>query len=926
MTAVRIVALFLLFGTAWILVSDRAIGLFTQDVALLSTIQSFKGLLFVGLSALLIYVLVRQAERTRATLEAQAVQQRDHLADILNVTPAVVYALHPAAEPADGLVVDFVGQNVGTLTGYPVAQWLAEPDLWSRCLHPEDRACVELAQETLMRTGTLRHEYRFLHADGRYRWINDSVRTVKDGAGQLTRLTGAWLDVTDRRQADEHARLIEQVFASSQEGIFITDAQTRILSINRAFTAITGYTAAEALGQTPTLLRSGRQDRAFYTAMWQQLRTEGHWAGEIWNRRKCGEVYPEWLTINAIRNDQGDVRQYLGIFTETSSRKAAEERILHLANFDVLTDLPNRALLADRARGALLAADRKRAAVTVMHLNIDHFGRINESIGHEAGDEVLRTVAQRLTRTLRPDDTVCRLGGDDFILLLPDTSAHDGAQLGPRLMAAVAEPLPVGGQVLRLTASIGVAEYPDNGIDLARLTQAAELAVHQAKREGRNTVRFFSAHLQAQVQDRMALARDLRWALERDQFVLHYQPKFDARTQRMTGVEALIRWQHPTRGLVSPALFIPIAEESGLIREIGTWVIRQALAQTAAWRAAGLAVVPVAVNLSVVQFRDHGLRDSLLALLQDSGLPASMLELELTESVAMEDSTFTIATIAGLKHLGVTLSIDDFGTGYSSLSYLKRFEVDKLKIDQSFVRGLNYDPQDEAIVTAVISLARSLGLRTVAEGVETVEQHEFLRRSGCDEVQGYLFSRPVPAEALALLLGEPAAAPHPPSTQQLAVLDEAAPVGDPVVELHRVEVGLVGQPVDTRRAGLRRGGVDMFDQRPADALAAVVGCGVQVLQVAVVAGGPAAAVEDVVDDPDQLPIDLGDRAVHRLVRRVEALPGRGGDLVREVGAVEGLVTLPERQPLGEVIGAGGSDQHGRLSFGGGLSTGSSPER
>jgi diguanylate cyclase (GGDEF)-like protein/PAS domain S-box-containing protein len=751
MNAVRIVVSFLVFGTAWILVSDRAIGLFTQDVEMLSTIQSFKGLLFVGLSGLLIYGLVHRAARAQAALEAEAVRQRDHLADILNVNPAVLYSLRPAP-PSGVLTIDFVGHNVEKVTGYPVALWLSKPDLWSCCLHPEDQERVHQAQRTLMATGSVRHEYRFLHADGQYRWINDSVVVVRDAAGAITNLTGAWLDVTDRRQAEERARLIEQVFESSQEGIFITDERSRILSINRAFTRITGYGLDEALGKTPALLKSGRQDGAFYAAMWAQIHAEGHWDGEIWNRRKSGEVYPEWLTINAIRDDQGQIRQYLGIFTETSSRKAAEERILRLANYDALTDLPNRTLLADRARVALSTAGRQRTPLTVMHLNVDHFGRINESLGHEVGDQVLREVAQRLTCMLRTDDTVSRLGGDDFILLLPNTSARDAAALSLRLMATVAEPMTVSHQVLRLTASVGVAEYPDNGSDLARLRQAAESAVHQAKREGRNTVRFFSLHLQEQIQDALALARDLRWAQERGQLVLHYQPKVNAVTQRIVGVEALIRWQHPTRGLVPPSRFIPIAEESGLIQEIGTWVIRQALAQTAEWQAAGLPVVPVAVNLSVVQFRHPGLRDSLAEALRDSGLPAAMLELELTESVAMEDSTFTIATIASLKQLGVTLSIDDFGTGYSSLSYLKRFAVDKLKIDQSFVRGLHHDPQDEAIVTTVISLARSLGLTTVGEGVETAEQRDFLRRNGCDELQGYLFSRPLPAEAFETLL------------------------------------------------------------------------------------------------------------------------------------------------------------------------------
>ena len=554
------------------------------------------------------------------------------------------------------------------------------------------------------------------------------------------------------READEQARLVAHVFESSQEGIFITDAQSRFVAVNRAFTLVTGYTLDELQGKTPAVLGSGLHDKAFYRAMWTAIAQSGRWEGEIWNRRKNGEVYPEWLTVSAITGPDGKTRQYLGLFTETSSRKDAEARIERLVNYDALTNLPNRALLYDRAKVALAAAHRNQGHATVMHLNLDHFKNVNESFGHEAGDQVLVAVAQRLVSHLKPDDTVSRLGSDDFTVLLPHTSAQLAGVVAHRLMAAVEAPIAVADQMLRITASVGLAEFPGNGTSLAQLAQAAETAVNQAKREGRSTVRFYSSDLQAQMEEKRAIVRGLHLAVERQELVLHYQPQVCAQTGHIIGVEALVRWQHPEWGLVPPARFIPVAEKTGLIRAIGEWVLLQALADSARWQAAGLPAVPVAVNLSMAQFRHEALRTFVSQALENSGVPAHLLELELTESVAMEDSEFTTATIRRLKDLGLQLSIDDFGTGYSSLSYLKRFAIDKLKIDQGFVRGLNLNPEDGAIVLAVIHLAHSLGLRTIAEGVETREQAARLRAMGCDEFQGYLFSRPVPASDLAVLL------------------------------------------------------------------------------------------------------------------------------------------------------------------------------
>lgn len=769
MISLRITAIFLLFGTVWVLASDWLLDWIVTDRQAWLMLQSVKGLLFVCLSALIIWYLVRRAEISCRQLEEALRTQNEQLHQILNVSPAVVYALRLAPDDYTRYQVQFISEQIQAMTGFSAEHCRTTPGWWESQIHPEDAPLFQAGLSNLFSQGSLQVEYRFHHANGRDVWICDRMVLLRDAQGRPRDIVGAWLDQSAHRQVQAHSRLIEQVFESSQQAILITDARGRFLSVNRAFTQITGYTEDEVVGHTPAILKSGRQDQVFYQAMWRQIQEEGRWEGEIWNKRKNGELYPEWLTVSAIHDEQGHVRQYLGIFTETSSRKAAEERIQRLANYDPLTDLPNRTLLADRARVLFSASGSKEHAVLVQ-LNLDHFSGINESLGHEAGDAVLRELASRLTRALRPDATVCRLGADNFLLLLPRTTANEASQVGVRLMAVVAEALPVAGQVLRLSASMGVAQFPEDGSDLTQLAQAAESAVHQAKRDGRNTLRFFSRQAQEQVRETLAVARDLHWAVERQQLVLHYQPQIDVETQRIIGVEALVRWLHPTWGMVPPGRFIPVAETLGLIQSIGTWVLHEALRQVTLWRAQGLTVVPVAVNLSAVQFRNPALRDMLIDALREYSLPAHLLELELTESVAMENSSFTIATITSLKQLGVQLSIDDFGTGYSSLGYLKRFAVDRLKIDQSFVRGLNYDRQDEAIVHAVINLAHSLGLRTLAEGVETAEQLAFLRQNGCDEAQGWLFGHAMDAHALAERLARqgrvtpPAASLSPPSS------------------------------------------------------------------------------------------------------------------------------------------------------------------
>jgi len=549
----------------------------------------------------------------------------------------------------------------------------------------------------------------------------------------------------DRRAAEAQERLATMVFSRSRDAIMITDADKHILLVNPAFSAITGYSAAEVMGRKPSALSSGQHGREFYTAMWNCVDTEGLWQGEILNQRKSGEVYPQWLAISRMTNAVGEPTNYIAFFTDVSQKKADEERIKWLAHFDSLTGLPNRALLGDRFKQAATMAQRQTEPLALMFLDLDHFKRINDTLGHGTGDALLIEVARRMRYQVREQDTVARLGGDEFVFILPDTDAHGAAHVAQKLLEAIAKPLQIEHHELIVTPSIGIAMYPQDGLDFEALAQHADLAMYQAKQEGRNAFRFFAPDMQQHSVRTLMLEGALRRAMERNQLSLYYQPQLSLETGRVIGIEALLRWKHHELGMISPAEFIPIAERSGLILPIGEWVLRTAAEQLSSWIDSGLEPIIMAVNLSAVQFRHPNLPELVSRILDEAGLAPKYLELELTESVASDDPTAAIAIMADLHARGVCMSIDDFGTGYSSLSYLKRFQVYKLKIDQSFVRDITVDPEDKAIVRAIISMAQSLGLQTIAEGVETLEQLEFLRAHGCDEVQGYFCSKPLPA-------------------------------------------------------------------------------------------------------------------------------------------------------------------------------------
>lgn len=555
-------------------------------------------------------------------------------------------------------------------------------------------------------------------------------------------------------EKEEQLQLAAQVFSQSSEAIMLLDSCSSIVMVNRAFTHITGYTEEEALGKNPRMLASGQHDRDFYSAMWEAIEKEGRWQGEIWNRRKNGSIYPEWLLIQTMRDSQDEVTHYVGTFTDLTERKETEERVQWLAHFDPLTGLPNRTLLHIRSTLAISLAQRRHEPLALMFLDLDNFKNVNDSLGHGIGDELLKQFSERLKNAVRDQDTISRLGGDEFVLVLPGTDTDGAAYLAERILNIAAKQYNIERHEINLTVSIGIAIYPTDGMDFDTLWRSADAAMYRAKQNGRNDYCFFTTEMQARSTRTLQIDNALRRAMERKQFSLVYQPQLSLDSGKIVGFEALIRWKHPQFGNIPPDEFIPIAESNGQIIPIGEWVLRTAVSQLKTWQDGGYTGFTVSVNLSAVQFRHPRLPELVMNILDEAGVAPSCLQLELTEGVAMENPLAAIAVIDELHKRGIRISIDDFGTGYSSLTYLKRFNVYSLKIDRSFVQDLPADSEDMAIVTAVISLAGNLGMRTVAEGVETREQLEFLHSKGCTEIQGYHLSRPLPVEKVEEFLNE----------------------------------------------------------------------------------------------------------------------------------------------------------------------------
>lgn len=571
---------------------------------------------------------------------------------------------------------------------------------------------------------------------------------------------------------EEALRIDAAILATTRDAVIITDLVPKILAVNPAFTEITGYAEAEVIGKSPSILSSGRHDRAFYQAMWLSLRETGYWQGEIWNRRKDGEMYPELLTLSAVCNEQGDPVHYVGVVTDLSQLRLHEERSPRLAHYDPLTALPNRLLLEARLQHTLERASREENRAAVLVIDLDQFKTINDSHGHAAGDALLVAVTRRLRTRLREEDTLSRLAGDQFVLVLEALHDYQEAEIMARSIQALLESpfvLPDGCKAF-VRASVGISVYPQDGNTAQALLVGADAAVHRAKELGGRQFCYYTSELNVQARATLVMEEALRRALDQEEFVLYYQPKIDLRSGRIVGAEALLRWQRPGCGLVSPLEFIPAAEKNGLIEGIGAWVIRDACRQMRAWRDAGLGGVKVAVNVSARQFRYGGLEEEIIQALTQYGVKPSHLMLELTESMLMDAPEKAVARMTALKRLGLRLSLDDFGTGYSSLAYLGRFPIDQMKIDRSFVKDIVTDPGAATIATSVISLAHRMRVGVVAEGVETEAQAGYLRQNGCDEIQGYLFSKPLPAEEFAELVRQGETLPMPEAPLQSRTL------------------------------------------------------------------------------------------------------------------------------------------------------------
>lgn len=574
------------------------------------------------------------------------------------------------------------------------------------------------------------------------------------------------------RASEEHSRLQVAALEASRDGVMITDLTPAIISVNPAFSAITGYREEEVVGKNPRILKSGRHDRPFFQAMWAQLKQHGHWQGDIWNRRKNGEIYPELLSISTVYDEQKRPSHYVGVKTDLTRLRRSEEQLQHLAHHDPLTDLPNRLLLEARLEHGLERARREQTRLAVLVIDLDRFRVINESLGHAAGDQLLVAVITRLKVRLRAEDTLARLAGDEFAMVLEALKDHQEAELvASWVQQALVPPftLPDGSEVY-IQASIGISIYPQEGDSVAALLAGADAAVSQAKKAGGNQFSYATTSFNLLARRNLELETALRRALEQQEFLLYYQPKVALRSGRVTGVEALIRWQRPGHGLVGPGDFISVAERSGMIVGMGSWVIAEACRQMAAWRGEGLGDIRVAVNVSARQFLGGGLDEVLGRALAEHQVPSGHLTLELTESMLMVKPEEAIGRMKELKKIGVQLALDDFGTGYSSFSSLSRFPIDQLKIDRSFVEEITDSPDAATIAVSIIAMAHRMRLRVVAEGVETVAQCGYLRRNGCDEMQGFLFSKPLSAGEFAQLLWQGDSLPVPDEPGDLRTL------------------------------------------------------------------------------------------------------------------------------------------------------------
>ena len=720
--------------------------LFLNDAEIIQETVLFAALAVVAFALLRQTLMLRERDRL---LEAEQEVAESHslLGLVVDTAPVRVfwkdrdlrYLGGNAAFARDAGVAssDLIGMNDTQLVWKDLAE----------LFRADDRKIIDTG------VATLAFEKQLATAEGKSIWVRSSKVPLRNNKNEVIGILGVYDDITERKKIEEAQRIASVTF-DTQEAIMITTPDAVILRVNQAFQDITGYSADEVVGCDPRIFQSGKHDAAFYEAMWSDLHSTGKWSGEIWDKRKNGEIFPKLMTITAVRDDNQQVSHYVAVSRDISQSKKSEQEIHQLAFYDSLTMLPNRRLLLDRLKQALSASSRFGREGALLFIDLDNFKALNDTLGHDIGDLLLQQVAQRLQSCIREGDTVARLGGDEFVVMLENLSAQSleaAAQtevIGEKILSALSQTYHLAAHEYNSTASIGATLFKDHGQKIDELMKQADIAMYQAKKSGRNTTRFFDPEMQASITARVILESELHKALEKQQFQLFYQIQVD-KLRHPLGAEVLLRWNHPERGLVPPMEFIPLAEETGLIVPIGLWVLQTACAQLKEWQGEALTRgLTLAVNVSVKQFRQADFVAQVQRALLESGAQPSHLKLELTESTVLENVEDTISKMRAIKALGVGFSMDDFGTGYSSLQYLKRLPLDQIKIDQSFVRDIATDPNDAAIVQTIIAMTEALGLNVIAEGVETEAQHDFLEFRGCHAFQGNLFGKPIPVQQL----------------------------------------------------------------------------------------------------------------------------------------------------------------------------------
>lgn len=662
--------------------------------------------------------------------------------------PGIFWLSHP-----NGTDIEFLSPGYDRITGLQSDQVLSGADSLFANIVEEDKPLLD--QIFSVSEKPVQLEFRVQHPDGEIRWLRNLSFATYDGEGRVKNIAGFGEDITEAYLSNQRIKLAASVFESTAEAIVVTDTKNRIVSVNDAFSRITGYRPDEVLGQNPSILSSGKQSDDFYLAMWHSLQNSGTWQGEVWNRKKSGELYVEWLSITALKNRYQEVENYVAVFSDITDRKEKEELIRYQANYDALTGLPNRVLFNDRLTQAISSARRyPKDRGALMFIDLDHFKEVNDTLGHEAGDQLLKKVAERLQKYTRESDTVARLGGDEFTVMLPSIAAiEDVGKVAEKIIESLSKTFDLNGKAAHISASVGVTIFPDDGEELTRVLQNADQAMYAAKSAGRHTYRFFTPVMQQEAERRQLLQNDMRSALENHEFELHYQPVVD-QTGRAVKVEALVRWNHPEQGRVPPDQFIPLAEETGLIVPLGGWVFNQAVSEISRLRKQ-YPDLGVAINLSSKQIgTDEPHVEHFIDIVQQYDLPSGFVTLEVTESLFLDPGGDSVEKLNLLREQGFEIAIDDFGTGYSSLSYLKQLPLTTIKIDKSFVSDLDKDDGDKVLVDAILSIAQSMQLSVIAEGVETEAQSEYLVSGGAQMQQGWLHGKPMPYDQLCLWIKE----------------------------------------------------------------------------------------------------------------------------------------------------------------------------